>query len=174
MFPEADTTAQSLAVATQALNLLRQPDVGAYTWGPQTHTHTRLASCAPEPLLVRTAIPSLAIPIAWHDKDCSAWWLYLAAVTGRPFSIEHSIFAHFFDIEQIHAIYVQDVPQVYNVFVLLRQDEYDDELMDDLLDREAEILELNPDRLFSFQYLPLLADQPTRPVPTTATLILYG
>ena len=174
MLLEADTTAHSLAVATQVLGLLRQTAVGAYTWGSGTHTHTRLASCAPEPLLVRTAIPSLAIPIAWHDKDCSAWWLYLAAVTGRPFSIEHSIFAHFFDIEQIHAIYVQDVPQVYNVFVLLRQDEYDDELMDDLLDREAEILELNPDRLFSFQYLPLLADQPTRPVPTTATLILYG
>ena len=34
MLLEADTTAQSLAVATQVLGLLRQTAVGAYTWDP--------------------------------------------------------------------------------------------------------------------------------------------
>jgi len=82
------------------------------------------------------------------------------------------IYTRYYDVDQVEAIYVQSLPEVRSVFVLLRQDHYDDELMDRLLDREEEILDLYPDELFNFQYLPLLEGDRTRPIPKNAVLIL--
>jgi hypothetical protein len=104
-----------------------------------------------------------------HDPAC---WLYFAESIERPASAEHSIYTRYYDINQVRAIYVQTLPQVCNVFVILRQDRYDDELMDRLLDREEKILDRYPNRLFNFQYLPLLEDDYMLPIPKSAVLIL--
>jgi hypothetical protein len=100
------------------------------------------------------------------------WWLYLTKSIEQHTSVEHSIYTRYYDINRVEAIYMQSLPQVRNVFVLLRQDHYDDELMDHLLDREEKILDLYPEELFNFQYLPLLESDRTRLVPRNATLIL--
>jgi hypothetical protein len=90
----------------------------------------------------------------------------------HPASVERSIYTCYYDIDRVGAIYMQNLPQVCNIFVLLRQDRYDDELMDYLLDREEEILDLYPDELFNFQYLPLPEGDNTQPMPMNAVLIL--
>lgn len=72
--------------------------------------------------------------------------------------LEQAIYVQFYNIEQVQSIYVQRLREVYNVFVFLEQNHYDDELMDRLLDREGEILDLYQDNLFHFHYLPLLGD----------------
>lgn len=82
-------------------------------------------------------------------------------IEERPASIEQAIYTRFYNIEQVQSIYAQSLPEVYNIFVFLKQDHYDDELMDRLLDREGEILDSYHDNLFHFHYLPLLGD--TRP-----------
>lgn len=89
-----------------------------------------------------------------------------------PETIEFTIYSHFYVIDQVHAIYVQDLPEVYKVFVILAQKQYDDELMDTLLDLEAEIMDLYPDRLFHFHYWPLLDAEQPRLVARNAVQIL--
>ncbi len=106
--------------------------------------------------------------------DASNLWQYLclARVSERRVSVEEDIFARYCDIEQVQAIYVQHLSKMCKVFVLLRQNQYDDKLMDHLLDREEEILDLHPNELFQFHYLPLLEGDYSRPVPKNAVLIL--
>jgi hypothetical protein len=76
------------------------------------------------------------------------------------------------NIERVQSIYVQSLGEVYNIFVFLKQDHYDDELMDHLLDQEGEILDLYQDALFHFHYLPLFEDsRPSQSIPKNAVLI---
>jgi hypothetical protein len=107
-----------------------------------------------------------------HYDDSDLWrYLCFPKVIEHPASVEQSIYARYCNVEQVQTIYVQRLPKMYKVFVILGQDHYEDELMDHLLDREAEILDLHPDELFHFHYLPLLEDDYPRPVPKSAVLI---
>lgn len=73
----------------------------------------------------------------------------------HPSSIEHDIYARFYPIEQVQLICIQKVDNACNACVFLQQDEYDEELMDCLLDLEWGILNTHQDTLFNFQYLPI-------------------
>jgi len=100
-------------------------------------------------------------------------WLQLAAIIEQPVSVEHAIYVRFYNVEQVQSIYVQSLPEVYNIFVFLKQDYYDDELMEQLLDREGEILDLYQDTLFHFHYLPLLKNsRPSPSIPKNSAMIL--
>ncbi len=68
------------------------------------------------------------------------------------------VYAYFHDIKQIQLVSMQYLCEVYNIFIFLKQDHYDDELMGRLLDREGEILDLYHNNLFHFHYLPLLGN----------------
>lgn len=99
-------------------------------------------------------------------------WLQLFAAFEQPISVEQAIYVRFYNVKQVHSIYVQNLREVYNVFIFLEQDHYDDELMDQLLDKEGEILDLYHNNLFHFQYLPLLKDcRPSQFIPKNAVLI---
>ena len=98
-------------------------------------------------------------------------WLHLAEILEQPNSVEHSIYANFYSVKQVQSVYVQDIPEVYNAFIFLNQEYYDEELMDRLLDRESKILDTYQDALFNFHYLPLLSNSPEQSIPENATLI---
>ena len=98
-------------------------------------------------------------------------WLHLAAILEQPVSIEHYVYVNFYSIKQVQSVYVQDLDEAYNAFVLLQQDHYDEELMDHLLDREGEILDTYQDTLFNFHYLPLLSGSTEQSIPEHAILI---
>ncbi|NJN97972.1 MAG: hypothetical protein HC875_29790 [Anaerolineales bacterium] len=80
-----------------------------------------------------------------------------------------SLYTGFYPIEPVQSVYIQPLPEATNVFVFLSQNHYDDALMDNLLDKEADILDRHPETLFNFHYLPLLNAVPT--VPQNAALI---
>ena len=100
------------------------------------------------------------------------WWMHLFENIEKPTSIEHSIYTHYDIVDRVQAIYVQNLPEVYNVFMFLNQDHYEDDLIDRLLDQEAKILDLYPSILFHFHYFPLLKNNESHLVPKGAVLIL--
>jgi hypothetical protein len=57
-------------------------------------------------------------------------------------------------IEKVKSIYVQRYREELQIFVLLLEDKYDANLMDDLLDIEYEIRKMFPDIVFQFFYPP--------------------
>lgn len=86
-------------------------------------------------------------------------------------SIEHNIDMNFSSLKEVEAIYVQDFDTAYQVFVFLKQEHYDEELMDCLLDKESNILDLHQDKLFRFHYLPLFDHEPSQSAPKNAVKI---
>jgi hypothetical protein len=153
----------------EVLNALQAVTPDVYLPDREAHVSMFYGTLLSKP---RVEDVGLVIPLPWYIMGNPDLWLYLAVTVERPASVEHSIYTYYYDVDQVKAIYVQILPKVRNVFVLLRQDHYDEELMDRLLDREEKTLDLYPNELFNFQYLPLLEDDHTRPVPENAILIL--
>jgi len=58
-------------------------------------------------------------------------------------------------IDKIYSVFTS-VNGVYDVIIFLNQNQYDDDLMDCLLDREAIILDRYKNQLFQFYYLPTM------------------
>jgi hypothetical protein len=69
--------------------------------------------------------------------------------------IERHLTLRFSWFPEVNSMYILKFPQVIEVLVFLDQEQYDDGLMDQLLDQEIIILERFPDQLFDFRYLPL-------------------
>lgn len=140
----------------------------------------------PETYTTGTFYPSPLLASFWIESEnfnpITAFFVYIQnhprsllpqiASIDFPDTIEFAIYSRFYDIDQVHAIYVQDLPEVYKVFVTLAQKQYDDELMDTLLDLEAEIMDLYPDQLFHFHYWPLLDEEQPRLMARNAVQIL--
>jgi len=85
--------------------------------------------------------------------------------------VEDDIYTQYQHIDQVQAIYGQDLPEVYNVYVLLNHDRYDEALMDRLLDQEEFVLDLHPDSFLQFYYLPILENNIPQ-VPKNSVRIL--
>ena len=85
-------------------------------------------------------------------------------------SIETNLYTCFYSIEPVQSIYLQALDEIHNVFVFLKQDRYDEGLMDCLLEQESDIVEQYPEILFNFHYLPLLDNIPPA-IPENATLV---
>jgi hypothetical protein len=91
--------------------------------------------------------------------------------TGWRRQLEQELVARFGKFEQVERIHLIDSSQGIRVYVWLDQTEYDDELMDALLDQEWAIGERFADRAFEAFYFPMPRDDAQLPVPDKAELI---
>ena len=153
------------------LNALRERSGESYRIRPDTYT------CIPPVQRSQSSVgdssQELGVPLHLCGADPWRRWIYLPLITDTPVSAEQSILIRYQGVDQVQAIYIQRLPTVSNVFVLLQQDRYDDALMDSLLDLEGEILDQYPDRLFEFHYMPLLEDRQSLPIPASAVQIFH-
>lgn len=120
----------------------------------------------PDPTQIAANQPAIDLLRAWRvEGDVLEQSEALAILQ----SYTDSLYAGFQAMEPVQSVYIQPLPEATNVFVFLSQNRYDDALMDDLLDKEADILDRHPETLFNFHYVPLLSAAPT--VPQNAALI---
>ncbi len=68
--------------------------------------------------------------------------------------VKWAIVEKFRNIEKVTAIYIQEYRRELQVIILLGIEEYDDELMDDLLDLEYDLHQEFHDPILSFSYIP--------------------
>ncbi len=68
--------------------------------------------------------------------------------------VKWAIIEKFKNIEKVTAIYIQEYRRELQVIILLGIEEYDDELMDDLLDLEYDLHQEFHDPALSFSYIP--------------------
>lgn len=155
--------------ARDILKAVRRRPVDAY--GPYPDTQT----CVPPVQHSQSAVgdPNQELGVPLHSCAADLWTagVYLPLFSNAAESAEQSILMRCLGVDQVQAIYIQSLPRVINVWVLLQQDRYDDALMDSLLDLEGEILDQYPDHLFEFHYMPLLDDRHNLPIPAGAVLI---
>jgi hypothetical protein len=71
-------------------------------------------------------------------------------------TLEAEIVAKYAPVQEVSAIYTDRYLDERLVFVLLSNEQYDDTLMDRLLDKQFEIEDVYPDLVLSFRYIPLL------------------
>ena len=71
-------------------------------------------------------------------------------------TVEAEIVAKYAPVQEVSAIYTDRYLDERLVFVLLSNEQYDDTLMDRLLDKQFEIEDVHPDLVLSFRYVPLL------------------
>jgi hypothetical protein len=71
-------------------------------------------------------------------------------------SLEAEIVAKYVPIQGVSAIYTDRYQDERLIFVLLSTEQYDDALMDRLLDKQFEIEDVHPDLALYFRYMPLL------------------
>lgn len=68
--------------------------------------------------------------------------------------IQLVVVGKFAPIEAVAAVYFDWKLEALSFKILLDRDRYDNQLMDELLDREIEVLESFPEKVFDFSYLP--------------------
>lgn len=148
----------SLRELAQLLKAKRStPDIFHY-WESETTTETieereivRFISRLYQKFLYNTTeipmefyIPSTIIPTVEHAKN--------------PQELEQSalstISTKFSKIEKVKSIYVQRYREEFQIHVLLSINQYDDDLMDTLLDIEYDIRKMFPEMVFEFFYPP--------------------
>lgn len=71
-------------------------------------------------------------------------------------TLEAEIVAKYAPVQEVSAIYTDRYLDERLVFVLLSNEQYDDTLMDRLLDKQFEIEDVHPNLVLSFRYMPLL------------------
>jgi len=71
-------------------------------------------------------------------------------------ALEAEIVAKYAPMPEVSAIYTDRYLDERLVFVLLSNEQYDEPLMDRLLDKQFEIEDVHPDLVLSFRYIPLL------------------
>lgn len=111
------------------------------------------------------------IPATASDYPVEA---LISSIVVKPFgitSLEHQLRSAFSDMPAVEAIYTENFPGKVEITILISGEQYNETLMDELLDIEYNIHNDIPDIFLSFRYLPQLNRKPEECISPSARLV---
>jgi len=138
--------------------------IGRFIWSPTETLESQTTTASLIEADIEASVQELPMPLVLLA------WLGAKTRLGEA-TLPEELVVRYTQFAQVHSIYLRGSTRTTKVTILLDQKTYSDELMDQLLDEEAEILTRHPHKLFDFHYIPLLDGHSLSSISPDAILI---